>query len=386
MKVLFRKNIARVKNGERGTVLIIVMSFIFLMVLSTVTLSTVVQRDVKLVERILKAEQAEYMAEAGINHALAEIMENGFASRTSFTGGSLDTGSYSVSYCTSGGRHLISSTGTAGGMSALSRVEVKDNTPTALNYFSGAGNDIRIYSFVADAEISGDLHANNNIYLMAGPIVAWLHITGDVSATGIVKEGTRHDTGSWDWLDDHVEINGSANDTAAVNEGADRITFPTFDYTAYRNLAEDSGDYYDTDTEFNGQALTPGNGIVYVNGEARFRGPCSVTGGIIADRITIIGTLSQFKSGTRNVVIARNGDIGIFGRLYVQEALVMASRDITSLQLLADIDINGIMLAKRDIDMWNFLTYVDYTYAYISPSDMMVEGGADIFELVSWNR
>ncbi|MBD3295791.1 MAG: hypothetical protein GF392_00295 [Candidatus Omnitrophica bacterium] len=383
-KALIKRNISRTVHSRKGVVLPIVLSFIALMVMSTVTLSNLIKRDIDLVSRARDTEQARFLAEAGIKHGLADIKANGFAARSDFTG-SLDTGNYTVEYSQVSGRHLVSSTGTVGSRSVEVSAEIADNTPTALNYFSGAGNDVRIYSFIADAGIIGDIHGNNNVYLMSGFLIAWLDIAGDVSATGIVKEGTRYNNGSWDLLDNHVEINGDSNDSATVYEGEDRITFPTFDYMAYKELAVDSGDYYSTDTEFDSVALTPDNGVVYVDGEATFRGISSITGGIVADQIRIINTLNQYRSGTRNVIMAKNGDIRIFGKLYTEEALVMASQDITSRQLGADIDINGILLAKRNIDMWNFLTYIDYNYVFISPGDMMSEEGESTFELVSWN-
>ncbi|RKY42977.1 MAG: hypothetical protein DRP85_01225 [Candidatus Makaraimicrobium thalassicum] len=373
-------------KSQKGMILVLVMSFTALMVLGTVSLSTMIQRDVRLIERIQEKEQARFLAEAGINHALASIIQSGdFASRANFTG-NLDTGSYNVTYSTVGSRHLVTAVGTVSGGSETASAELADNTPTALNYFSGAGGDIKINALVADAAITGDIHANNNVYLKSGPVFSWLTITGDVSATGIVKEGTRYNQGSWDWWDNHVVINGDANDTATVYEGRDRITFPTFDYASYQAAATASGDYYSSDQVFNSETLSPANGIVYVDGDATFFGPCTLNGGIIADEIFVRGTLTQNKAGNRNVIMAKDGDIRVFGRLYTQEALVYAAEDIKSLQVFAKIDINGIMLAREDILMWNVITSILYNYIHITPSDMMGENGEDLFELVSWNR
>ena len=76
---IIRKNVKRTVQSQKGTVMPIVLSFIFLMVLSTVTLSTMVQRDVRLVQKITESGQEKFLAEAGLNHALADIRENGFA-------------------------------------------------------------------------------------------------------------------------------------------------------------------------------------------------------------------------------------------------------------------------------------------------------------------
>jgi len=374
-------------GGERqqGMVLVLVMSFVALMTLSIVSLGIMIQRDIRLIERVKEKEQARALAEAGINHALADIKTNGFASRSDFTG-TLDTGTYSVVYSTVSGRHLITSTGTVAGVSETALAEVADNTPTAMSYFSGAANDVKINSLVASAAITGDIHANNNVYLRAGPIWGWLSITGDVSATGIVKEGKKHNQGSGDWWDNHVSINGNTDDTAAVTEGADRITFPTFDYSTYKQAAIDSGDYYTGNTTFSNTTLSPGNGIVYVDGDAHFHGTCVINGGVIADAINIHNTLNQYKANNRNVVMSKVGDISVRGRLYTEEALVYAAQDITAVQVFAFLEVNGILLAGRNIDMWNVITYITYNYVPMSPEDMAGESGEELFKIVSWNK
>jgi len=371
-----------IKN-KKGMALVLVMVFIAIMLASTVSLSTMVQRDVILIRKVKEKEQARFIAEAGINHALAIIRNEGFASRSDFTD-SLDTGSYSVTFSTTGGRHLIGSTGTTtGGAAATASAEIEDNTATALYYFTGAGNDIKINALVANAEITGDIHANNDTYLKAGPIFARITINGDVSASGIVKEGSRHY--SSDMLDSNVYVNGFNNDSATIYEDDLLITFPTFNYEAYKQAAIDSGDYYSGNQTFSSQSFTPGNGIVYVDGDASIHGNCTFNGGIIADNIHIHGTFNQVKSGNRNVVIAKNGDVRIFGRLYVEEALVYASRDVQTLAFGADVEVTGLLLARRDIHMWNVLTYIDYLYAYIEPADMLGYEGGKPFRVVSWN-
>jgi len=377
------------KTGKtsKGMVLAMVLGFLALMVLSVLPLSSMVQQDARLIERVREKEQARFMAEAGINHALSKIQNDGFDARADFSG-ALDIGSYNVVFSQIGARHLIISTGTVSGISETVSAEITDNTPTALDYFSGAGNDIRINSLVANANIVGDIHANNNVYLKAGPIFALLTIAGDVSATGIVKEGTKYNTGSWDWMDNNVFINGANNDAAIVYEGENRITFPSFDYlkASYRQAAIDSGDYYGSNQVFNSASLSPGNGIVYVDGNAVFVGVCTLSGGIVADEITITNTFSQSKAGDKNVILATDGDIKIRGRFIVDEALVYASQDIKSIQAFAEIDINGTMLAGRDIRMWNVWTLIDYNYVHMMPEDLMGPDGENSFRLVSWNN
>jgi cytoskeletal protein CcmA (bactofilin family) len=361
------------------------MGMMAVMVFTIAATSFMIQQDVTLIYRIKAREQARLLAEAGMSHALVKIEDDGYPSfpQTDFITGSMDTGSYSVDLIVRGGRHLVVSSGTSSGVTRNVSAEVKDDTPTALQYFSGAGNDISIYSFIAGSNINGDLHANGDVSLMSGRFVADLDITGDVSATGIVTEGTTHITD--DDYDDKVYINTFNNDTATVFEGADQITFPTFNYTDYQQEASDAGDYYSGDQTFTG-TLTPSGGVIYVDGDVDITGDTELTGGIIADNINIGGglfgaTLTQNKvdDDKYNVIIAKDGDLRIYGRLYTEKALLYASQDIRSALALAVIDVNGIMLAGRNISMWNFITIIDYNYVPISPDI------AENFQVVSWN-
>jgi hypothetical protein len=369
-------------RGRKGNVLPIVLIFIGIIAFNTVALSSIMQRDVTLVQRIRNTERARLMAEAGINDALARIVASGFASRADFTN-SLDTGSYSVTFSETGGRHIVTSVGTVSGVSETVSAEISDNTPTALNYFSGAGNDVllKIHTNV-NGTITGDIHANNDAYLSVQPH-ARLDINGDVSASGIVQEGNQHYNS--DNKDTDLYINGLANDAATIYEGATRITFPVFDFTKYKEAAQDSGDYYDTDQIFNAATMSPGNGIVYVDGDATIQGACTLNGGLIANNIFITGTLIQVKTGDRNVIAAKAQDIQISGRLEVEEAIVFASQDIwTHENWGAQVFVNGTMLAKRNVSMWNFRTEIDYTHIYIYPVDLAPESSG--VWLVSWNE
>jgi cytoskeletal protein CcmA (bactofilin family) len=377
----------RLKNNK-GQILIIVMGFIVLMIFTTVSLSFMMQQDVRLVERVKQQEQARLIAEAGINHALVKMNDEGYPSfpQSGYLSGSLDIGSYNVDLLQTGGRHLVVSTGTVSGVSEDVSVEVKDNTPTALNYFSGAGANIKIkiHTNVNDGSITGDIHANNDVFLSAQNN-ANLTVTGEVSATGIVQEGTKHYDS--DNRDSDVIINGLADDQATVYEGEDQITFPEFDYAAYRQAASDDGILYESDKDFGTETLSPSNGIVYVDGDVIISGTLTLNGTLAAESINIApnARLNQIKNGNNNVVIARDGDITIRGFLSVEEALIYASQDIISRENWGPtIQVNGILLAGRDILIWNVKTHIYYTYVYITPPNMTEESaGVDV---VSWNE
>jgi hypothetical protein len=368
--------------NQKGVVLVVAMAFVVLMVMSTLFLGNMLQQDVQLITKVKSKAQARYMAEAGIYHAMAKLKLNGFSSKANFNG-TMDSGSYNVTYSETSGRHVATSVGTVGGITETASIEIEDLTPTALYYVASAGNDIWIYALVAAANIVGDLHANHDTHLSADPLISWLTITGDVSASNEVWLGNRHNES--DYLDSRVVINGTSGEDAVVTEGASTVYFPKFDYTAYIKAAEESGDYYGSSTDFTDQTLSPTNGIVVVNGLASFYGNCTINGGILARRIVVDGTLTQVKSGYRNVIIAAKKDIKVRGRLETEEAIIYAQRDILATEIGADIDVNGIMMAGRDIFLWNFLTYIDYNHVETSPMDMGEEEEGQNFGVLSWN-
>ncbi|MEA3488826.1 MAG: hypothetical protein U9R44_00585 [Candidatus Omnitrophota bacterium] len=373
---LFHRTGRRAKC-QKGMVLILVMSFMALMIMGAVALSTMIQRDVGLIRRAKEKEQAILVAEAGIYHALAKIRQDGFESRADFEG-SLDTGDYSVSFSEIGGRHLVTSTGEVSGVSARVSAELKSPfDDTVFHNFSTAGNNIwiKVHTNVTAASIKGNIHANNNVNLVSQPH-SHLAITGDytsnakVSATGLVIEGNKHDQN--DNKDDDIEINSLTDDQATVYEGEERINIPNFDYQKYKEAAEDSGDYYSSNQTFNNETLSPGNGIVYVDGNATISGTVILNGGMIADNITINGTLDQKKSGDRLVIVAKEEDVTIGGKLAAEEVVIYAERDISTYEDWgAEVVINGVLIAKRDIRMWNFKTEITYAHVYILPPDLI---------------
>jgi len=383
------KSIQRIsgKSREKGMVLLIVLGFMALMILSAVSLASMIQRDIDLIRNVKEKEQCRFAAEAGINHALARIDADGFTSGTGSALGSnallFDSGSYMVTFSEPvSGRNLITSTGTISGVSRTVTAEIKnkESLRPATDFFSGAGGNIwiKLHTWVTGAVITGDLHANGNVSLRVQNN-ADLTITGIVSATGtvtVVNKGT-------------LILNGSTID------GEPPISFPTFDYNAYRDSAEDvdnpgTDDYYEGDQTFPADLLSssPANGLIYVSGDVSINGQCTINGGLIADNIAIEtnSKLQQNKTvHNRNVVIAKEGDIVVRGHLAIGEAIVYAKQDIyTHENWGAIIEINGSMIAEGDITMWNEKAMITYTHVKQTPIDMTEDSGTTL--VVSWNK
>lgn len=366
---------------RKGNVLPIVLAILSLMVLGTVNVITVIQRDAAFVQRVRVSEQARMLAEAGLADAFARLKASGGRPIANFTG-TLDTGSYSVAFTAFPDRAKVTSRATVSGITSAVSAEIVSRIPTALNYFSGAGKImLRIQSGV-DAVIEGDIHANNDVIIECQPHAS-MHIAGNVSATGIVQEGLRHYDD--DNKDDDIYINGINNDGATVYEGARRITFPFLDYAKYRQDAIDSGDYYDSDQTFTSTSLNPANGVVYVDGKVTINGICDLTGTLIADSVYVLGTLRQYDSPKCDMIVAKSGDIMVTGRLEIQNGIAFAAQDIISYKILEpQLAVNGILLALRNIDMWNFKTFIDFRHVYMIPDYMTEESTG--FVIVSYNE
>ena len=382
-------------DARKGVVLFMVLAFVLLMSLTTVSFTTVLRQDIELIKWAKTKEQARNIAEAGINHAFARAR----GGTTSGFSRNLDTGSYTVTFAgpysvdVQTDKFLIKSVGQVGDVSKEVSAEIRIEYPPSKYYICAAGNDIRIAALLALVPIVGDLHANNAVYLKG--VVGGVGISGDVSGKSFVKEGSRLHNG--DLLDILVWINGVNFDGATVYEGDDVpiLTFPTFDYEAYKQEAIDSGDYYGTDHTFDTEDLAPSNGIVYVDGNAFFHGDCSLAGGIIADEIYIgerdgfsfiNGSLEQTKTGhNRNVIIAKDGDIGVLGELEAEEAMIYGTQDVLSLENSAIIRVNGSLLAGRNLGMWSFWTIIVYNHVPIVPEDILDSEGNEPMSIISWN-
>ncbi|MBL7155558.1 MAG: pilus assembly PilX N-terminal domain-containing protein [Candidatus Omnitrophica bacterium] len=389
-----------IKN-TKGAIFITVIVISMLMVLIGVSASNMLLQDVHMVRHLKKSTTAQYIAEAGINDGLATLVQNGFMAKDTYfplVDNTFGGGGYNVTVTESGGRVLLTSVGAFDGISRTVAVEVKDNTATALFYMMAAGTDLRLRAFFLGlADVNGDLHANNDVRLRAQAIAlidvdpcGYGCCDGSVSAVNRVFQST-----GWGGS---IQIAGSVTQGSDVGVDVAPVLFPQFNYAYYQTQAIASGDYYNGDTTFGSVGtttnLTPGNGIVYVNGTATLQGTVNLNGGIVADKILIRGRLNQIKTGNKNVVIAKGsddgstqGDIYIYYRLEVEEAVVYAVRDFRVVAAFSRVTVTGSLLAARNIRIWDLLSHITYNHKLLSPDGLLGPGGEEEpFRVVSWNR
>ena len=385
-----------IKNAK-GAIFITAMVISMLMILVGVSASNMLLQDVHMVKYLKKSTTAQYIAEAGIGAAVTTLTVNGFVAKgTHFplSDASFGGGSYNVTVTETVGRVLLTSVGTFDGISRTVAAEVKDNTATALYYMMSAGNDLRLRAFFLGlADVNGDLHANNDVRLMAQALsLIDVDACGAGCCDGSVSASNR--------IFKTIKFLAAINIAGSETEGATAVEFPNFDYAYYKAqaIASADGSYVNGDITIGSAGattdLTPGNGIMYVDGTATLEGTINLNGGLVADRIIIQGRLNQIKTGTKNVIIAKGsddgttgGDIRIFFRLEAQEAIVYATRDFKVLSAFSHVTVTGSLLAERDIRFWDMVSFITYNHLLLSPDGLLGPNGeTEPFKVVSWNR
>jgi len=374
--------------GKKGIVFITVIAIAALMVIIGVGLSNMILQDTHMVRHLRRTTQAQLLAESGIHDALSTIVSHGFSSvsdATNFPQTNFGGGTFDVTAVQNAGRVLLRSVGICEGVSRTVSLEIKDNTPSALYYMMSAGTDLRIRTVGESADINGDVHANRNVRLFT----LWGNIDidscGNDCCSGAVSAGNRVYT---------TEVFGSIAIAGDITQYAGMVSFPNFDYNLYMSQAQASGDYYSGDQDFGSVGattnLSPSNGIIYVEGTARFYGTCNLNGGITASRIRVIGQLNQFKSGTKNVIIARGdntvGDIEIFYRLEAEEAIVYAARDVTTVSAGSFVEVTGSLIASRNVRIWDFLTQIIYNHRTLYPDGLLMGTSGLCIDVLNWTQ
>ena len=375
-------------KSEKGAIFITVLIISMLTIFIAVGASNMLLQDVHMIKHLKRSMQAQYVAEGGISDALAKIAAS-FSAKDNpgnFPLTNLGDGTYDVTVTQSGGRVLLSSVGIVEGVSRTVSCEVRSNIASALYNMMSSGANLRLRALNdAWADINGDLHSNNKMWLHTQKD-GWMDIDtcgedccdGSLSATDSID---LHET-----TPNTLVYHGSL----APYDGT--VTFPTFDYLFYKNLALTGGgegvDHFSSsgETEFVDATLNPVNGIVYVEGTARFRGTCHVNGGIVADKIIVQGELYQHKAGMYNVVISRTDHLRVMGRLDVEEAVVFAGDDFRIFDTGVIVNITGTLIAKGYLHVWDKKTFITYNHKLLDPGGMLGPEGSNPIYVVSWNR
>lgn len=260
-------------RNQNGTVFITTLVCLFLMILMATYVFDLTSRDVRIVNQMKKSAQALYLAEAGLNQALATIAMDATAIDDDFPSTSLGGGVYDAAVTLTGGRYLVSSAGTVDGMSHAVSAEVRLPPLSALGYALAGG---------AAAD-------DDDLIWVSGGGGASGTLTGDVySATDVVLGNT---------VNGDIYANGTITTTGGTEHEnfSDQVEFPDIQFSEYLEIAAANGYSYSGNKTYNNGNRIPSNpagGVIYVDGNITVYGTQTTTACIIAN-----GNITFAKSG-----------------------------------------------------------------------------------------
>lgn len=355
--------------NKKGAAFLTAIILLGMVVIASAALSFMLLRDAFTAKRLKYSTQAYYLAEAGIEEAIAKLWDTGFdtsgspfISRTNLGAGNI-TVTLNTTKWVSDNILLIISAGTVQGVSRTIKTEVKATIPTSFNYaVLSSGKTFITQSSVINCGGAIGIHSNSTArggWFSASAIDvvgifshSWVY--GNASAVGIVRERF------------HGHITGNKTNHASA------VSLPPFDtafFNYYYNLANASSDVYtpaDGTQNFTTN-LAPANGVIYVNGNVSLEGDITVAGCIVATgdiQVNYLtrGTVTQTQVGNLPALMSRGGGIWIWDPTTLN-GLVYATGNITIFSLLGDvgdITINGSIISGGDVTISN-MTTLNYT-------------------------
>jgi hypothetical protein len=328
--------------GQEGTIFLATMVSMLIMTMVGGYIFQGSSQDTHLIVEMKRSLQAQQLAEAGLARALSTLA-------TSWSGGcttsniALGAGTYSTSRTLSGGRYLVSSTGTVAGISRTVTAEVTAPVTSAFNYALAAGSELE-FGLVGQSSLTttGDIYAGEEVELNAN------------AATSAITVGAIDSVGS-------IEISGSGTITTGTQTtNASQVTFPTFDFSYYQTIAQSTGTYYSTNKTFNtvNSIPSPTGRVVFVNGNVTISASQSTTATIVATgSITISGGTTTVSSpSTQPALLTRTGTITISGTGASNPAnlttsgLVYSGNNFTITGNHHTVTINGLIVALGEIE------------------------------------
>lgn len=335
MKQLFSAN-------QEGTIFLTTMVSMMMMIIIGGYIFQVTTQDTHLIAEMKKSLQAQQIAEAGLARGLSTLYTNWSSSITT-SDVPLGVGTYSTSLTSSGGRYLVSTTGTVSGVSRTVTAEVIAPVTSAFNYALAAGSELE-FEIVGQSSVTtdGDIYAGEEVELKA------------TAGSSIITVGNVDSAGE-------IEVSGSGTITTGTRtEYAPQVTFPTIDFSYYQTIAQSTGTYYSSSKTFStvNSIPSPTGNVVFVNGNITISASQSTTATIVATgSITISGGTTTISApSSQPAMITQTGTITISGtgnskpsRLSTQ-GLVYSGNNFTITGNHHTVTINGLIVALGEIE------------------------------------
>jgi len=324
-----------------GSAFVTVMLLTAVMMIAGLSLSSLTSNSSFTSRKIYSGARALAIAEAGIANQLMRMSTNEgsgylyWASGVSNVG-TVDEGTYSVTVSTPPGEinHLVTSVGTVAGESRSTVLELI-RIPSIDGAIIAGGN---VTLDTSAMTVNGNVRANGNVYNSQGNPT----INGDVSCHG-----------------DIIQLNASGTETTGASiidplqaVGAE-LPYPIVPpFTAYSNAAVAGGLFYPGNKTWNGVAINPANGIVFVSGNASIANRSSLRGILVATgNITIDnrfdGQTAFNTNWTVSLIAGYNVDLDNRNNYY---GMIFAGNDIT---LSNNRDVRGKLVALNNISVRN---------------------------------
>lgn len=299
-------------RNPNGSVFITTIISTFLMTLMGAYAYQMATQDLHFVHRMEKAAQAHQLAEAGLARALsliASVSGSNFTTAintaSNFPVTSLGPGTYDASTTTSGGRVLVSSTGTVDDVEQTVSAEVSVPSISTLDYAIAGGSSSAHTIDSGTGQSPGNI--TGNIY-MGGPLT----LDGPSSGGSLVITGSVTSLST-------VTTNASATVSGTTTQNSTTSgTFPTVDFSYYQTIATTNSLYFNGNKTYSSGQIpaAPTGGVIFVNGNLTIQGTQSTTACIIATgNITFSKTGNTYpkttvtKYSTYPALMTQNGSI-----------------------------------------------------------------------------
>ena len=368
-------------RNTKGAVFITVMFLAALMIFVAVATANMMTQDTHLMRHLTRSTQALYVAEAGINDALAVLLNQGFSAKdnqANFPSKTFGLGTFDVTVTESEDRVLLTSVGTVQGVSRTVAVEVKDLYPSILEKALGTGGDMTIKAVQGNVVVLGNIHANGDMTLdeqgasSTFRVQAYQEFAGDATCSGSDCD-----------IDEDVIVDGV--------QGANypMLTLPEFNYSGFLQAAQAGGTYYGSSQNFNNVSLSGGTeGITFVDGDVTFSGNCAVTGGFVATgRISLNkgNSINQTQHAvTSYPIFISKTDMKLYGLFNTVGGNIVFAENEVKIQTPQDsASVVGNVISGGPV---NIVANQDVTVTYfkVTSDDIFVDTG--LLEIVSWNR
>ena len=330
----------RCAGSKDGVAFIVVMILTAILMIAGVSITFLTSNASFTARKMHTGARALAIAEAGVADQIVKMTTNSGSGYNYWAGGrtnagTLDGGSYSVIAAKPAGVNvLITSVGTVGGESRTTILELLGEM--SINGAIIAGGNVMLDS--SALTVNGSVHANGNVENSQGNPT----INGDVSAHGTVSGLTPSGT-----------VTPGAPIFDPLSSVSGELPYPIVPpFTDYSNAASNGGLYYAGDKTWNGQAINPANGIVYVSGNATIAGRSSLRGIIVCG-----GNLTIDNQFTGQTAFNTNWTVSLIGGFNVTcdnrnnfSGMIFAGNDIS---MSNNRDIRGKLVALNNISVKN---------------------------------